>query len=68
MPYDATDYITASLNGEDLKSQYSPIQDFQPLPTYSQSIAKNETWVVVTQTKTESDGTRTQTSSIVSKR
>jgi hypothetical protein len=25
MPYDATDYITASLNGEDLKSQYSPL-------------------------------------------
>jgi len=68
MPYDATDYITASLNGEDLKSQYSPVQDFQPLPTFSQSTTSNDHWVNVTTTRTDPDGTVTQSLQIISKR
>jgi hypothetical protein len=43
-------------------------QDFQPLPQYTQTTTKNESWVNVTVTKVEFDGTRTQTSSIISKR
>jgi hypothetical protein len=68
MPYDPTDYITASLNGEDLKSQYSPIQDFQPLPTYTQSTTSNDHWMNVTTTRTDPDGSVSQSFQIISKR
>jgi hypothetical protein len=68
MPYDATDYITASLNGEDLKSQYSPVQDFQPLPQFTQTTTSNEQWVNVTTTRTDSDGSVSQSLQIISKR
>jgi hypothetical protein len=67
MPYDATDYITASLNGEDLKSQYSPAQDFQPLPTYTQTTTQNESWVNVTITRDNGDGSKSQVSFIEKK-
>jgi len=43
-------------------------EDFAPQPTYSQTKTSNESWVSVVTTKTESDGSTTQTSIIVSKR
>jgi hypothetical protein len=49
-------------------SQPAPNQDFQPLPQYTESSASNQTWIAVTLTKTESDGTVTQTSKIIPKR
>lgn len=42
--------------------------DFPALAQYSQTTTKNDSWVNVTVTKTESDGTVTQVSSIVPKR
>jgi hypothetical protein len=42
--------------------------DFQPLPTYKETSISNSNWVNVTLTKTESDGTTTQVSNIVSKK
>ena len=41
-------------------SQSQPNQDFQPLPTYQQTTTQNESWVNVTLTKTDSDGSTTQ--------
>lgn len=41
-------------------SQSTKNQDFQPLPEYSQSQASNATWVNVTLTRTDVDGSRTQ--------
>jgi hypothetical protein len=35
-------------------------QDFQPLTQYDQSMAKNETWINVTTTKTDSEGNVSQ--------
>jgi hypothetical protein len=49
-------------------SQPATDKDFQPLPEYSQTKVSNETWVNVTTTKTDSDGTVTQTSAIVGKK
>jgi hypothetical protein len=46
----------------------SKSNDFPPLPTYSQSKTANEAWVNVTTTRTDSDGTVTQTSAFISKR
>ena len=43
-------------------------QDFAPLPTYQETRNSNAAWVQITLTKVESDGTRTQTSIIVSKK
>jgi hypothetical protein len=68
MPYDPTDYITASLNGEDLKSQYSPIQDFQPLPQYTQVKNSNETYTSVVTVRTDPDGSTTQSLQIITKK
>ncbi len=70
MPYDATDYITASLNGEDLKSLYSPYpsEDFEPLPQFTQTTTSNEHWVNVTTIRTDPDGSITQNLQIISKR
>ncbi len=35
-------------------------QDFQPLPQYSQSISTNESWVAITTTRIDPDGSTTQ--------
>jgi hypothetical protein len=43
-------------------------QDFAPLPTYQETSTSNGSWVNVTITKTESDGSKTQVSNIVSKK
>jgi hypothetical protein len=43
-------------------------QDFQPLPEYSQTRVSNETYTNVTTTRTDSDGTVTQSLQIISKR
>jgi hypothetical protein len=42
--------------------------DFKPLPTYTENKTSNSSWVNVTLTKTESDGTKSQTSFIVPKK
>jgi hypothetical protein len=41
--------------------------DFAPLPTYQETRNSNAAWVQVTLTKTEADGTRTQTVAIAPK-
>jgi hypothetical protein len=41
--------------------------DFAPQPTYTQATTQNETWVNVTLTKTESDGSKSQTFFIAKK-
>ena len=41
-------------------SQPTTDKDFQPLPTYQQTTTQNESWVNVTLTKTDSDGSTTQ--------
>jgi hypothetical protein len=43
-------------------------RDFQPPAQYTQTTTKNESWVNVTTTKTESDGSRTQTSFFMKRR
>lgn len=50
-----------------MSSRTQQNQDFQPLPTYTQTTTKNESWVNVTLTKTDSDGTVTQTFFIAKK-
>jgi hypothetical protein len=42
-------------------------QDFPNLPTYRETTNSNESWVVVTLTKTDSDGSTTQTTVIEAK-
>ena len=46
----------------------SQSQDFTPPPTYSQSKTSNESWINVTTTKVEGDGSITQSQTIISKR
>ncbi len=41
--------------------------DFQPPAQYTQTTVKNESWINVTVTKTESNGTVTQSSTLVAK-
>jgi hypothetical protein len=41
--------------------------DFAPLPSYQETRNSNAAWVQVTLTKTEADGTRTQTVAIAPK-
>lgn len=43
-------------------------QDFAPQPQYDQTKSSNQAWVVVTTTRTEANGDRVQSSSIISKR
>jgi hypothetical protein len=43
-------------------------QDFQPLPTYSQVKNSNETYTSVVTTRTDPDGSTTQSLQIISKR
>ncbi|NER99220.1 MAG: hypothetical protein F6J86_36260 [Symploca sp. SIO1B1] len=49
-------------------SQTTTTQDFAPLPQYSQTKTSNQTWVNVTTTRTDPDGTTTQHLQIISKR
>jgi hypothetical protein len=42
-------------------------QDFAPLPSYSQSIRTNESWAVITTTRTDADGSTTQRLAIEAK-
>jgi hypothetical protein len=42
--------------------------DFAPLPQYTETSTSNGSWVNVTVTKTESDGSTTQVSNIVAKK
>jgi hypothetical protein len=46
----------------------TPSQDFQPLPTYSQTRNSNETYTSVVTVRTDSDGTVTQSLQIIAKR
>jgi hypothetical protein len=43
-------------------------EDFQPLPQYTQSTTSNDYWLNVTTTRTDSDGSTTQSLQIISKR
>jgi hypothetical protein len=43
-------------------------QDFQPLPQFTQTTTSNDHWVNVTTTRTDSDGTVSQSIQIISKR
>jgi hypothetical protein len=49
-------------------SQTPKNQDFQPLPEYSQTRISNETYTNVTTTRTDSDGSTTQSLQIITKR
>ena len=49
-------------------AQSTTEQDFQPLPQYKQSQTSNQTWVSVTTTRIDPDGTTTQHLKIISKR
>ncbi|HEY9603007.1 MAG TPA: hypothetical protein V6C85_15435 [Allocoleopsis sp.] len=49
-------------------SQPASNQDFQPLSTYTESSASNNTWVAVTLTKQDAEGNVTQVQTIVPKR
>jgi len=50
-----------------MSSQQTPNQDFQPLIQYDQSLTKNESWVNLTLTSTDSDGNKSQVLIIVPK-
>ena len=43
-------------------------EDFQPLPQFTQSTTSNDHWVNVTTTRTDSDGTVSQSIQIISKK
>jgi hypothetical protein len=43
-------------------------QDFQPLPSYSQTKVANASWVNITLTRVDADGTRSQVLIIGSKK
>lgn len=49
-------------------SQSATDKDFQPLPTYAQTTTQNESWVNVTVTKTDPDGSRSQVLFIANKK
>jgi len=42
-------------------------EDFQPLPQYSQSISTNQSWVAITTTRKDPDGSITQRVAIEAK-
>ncbi|HEY9635209.1 MAG TPA: hypothetical protein V6D14_17540 [Coleofasciculaceae cyanobacterium] len=42
-------------------------EEFAPIPSVSQTISRNESWVVVTTTVSRPDGSRSQTTAIASK-
>jgi hypothetical protein len=48
-------------------SQNQQSQDFQPLPTYKETTTQNASWVNVTLTRTDSDGSVSQTFFIAKK-
>ena len=41
-------------------SQAATDKDFAPLPNYQQTTTQNDSWINVTLTKTDSDGSTTQ--------
>jgi hypothetical protein len=41
--------------------------DFAPLPSYSQTTTKNESWINVTVTRTDPDGSLSQVATILPK-
>jgi hypothetical protein len=43
-------------------------QDFQPLPQFTQSTTSNDHWVNVTTTRTDPDGSTTQSFQIITKK
>lgn len=43
-------------------------EDFQPLPQFTQTTTSNEHWVNVTTTRTDPDGSTTQSLQIISKK
>ncbi|WP_333481811.1 hypothetical protein [Allocoleopsis sp.] len=43
-------------------------EDFQPLPEYTQTRTSNDHWVNVTTTRTDPDGSTTQSLQIISKK
>jgi hypothetical protein len=49
------------------KAMSSPTQDFAPLPQYSQTTTKNESWVNVTLTRSNPDGSKSQVATILPK-
>jgi hypothetical protein len=51
-----------------IMSQSQHYQDFQPLPTYKETTIANQSYVNVTLTRVDPDGSKTQTSKIVSKK
>ena len=51
-----------------MSDRTSTAEEFTPLPTYSQTRTSNATYTNVTTTRTDADGSTTQTSVIVSKR
>ncbi|NEP62984.1 MAG: hypothetical protein F6K31_39750 [Symploca sp. SIO2G7] len=48
-------------------AQTATEQDFAPLPQYRQSKTSNQTWVSVTTTRIDPDGSTTQHSVIINK-
>ncbi len=48
-------------------TQSTAVQDFQPLPQYNQVKIHNQTWISVTTTRIDPDGSTTQRSQIISK-
>ncbi|HEY9834106.1 MAG TPA: hypothetical protein V6D26_26370 [Stenomitos sp.] len=49
-------------------SQTTQNQDFQPLPQFTQTTTSNDHWVNVTTTRTDPDGSTTQSLQLISKR
>jgi len=48
-------------------SQPPQNQDFAPLPQYDQKLTKNESWINLTLTRSDSDGNKSQVLIIVPK-
>ncbi len=48
-------------------SQATQNQDFQPLPSYTQTKVTNDSWVNITLTKIDSDGSKSQVLIIAAK-
>jgi hypothetical protein len=59
---------TAKSEDFPIMAQTTQNQDFQPLPTYTQSTTSNDRWVNVTTTRTDPDGSVAQSLQIISKR
>jgi hypothetical protein len=64
MPYDSTDYVTKSAIFSDLKAEYGHWDEFPTIPTVTQTINRNQSWIVVTTSVSHPDGSRSQTTAI----